>query len=93
MGQEPSTLFKAEPRCQWLAEARLAQAAGSVPQPLACPPFPSSWFQTPNGEQCDSLPGTARQYSGASALSPEHLVLSPHPPRRWGVGWGAGSSG
>lgn len=93
MGQEPSTLFKAKPRCQWLAEARLAQAAGSVPRAPCLPPFPSSWFQTLNGEQFDSLPGTARQCSGASALSPEHLVLLPHsPPRRWGVGWGAGFS-
>lgn len=40
MGQEPSILFKAKPRCQLLAETWLAQAAVSMPLSLVPAPTP-----------------------------------------------------
>lgn len=54
------------------------------------PPLPSGWFQIPNGEQPDSLPGAARQRSWASALSPEHPCPSPPlPTSQMGCGLGS----
>lgn len=83
VGREPSARSKAKPWCQSPAEARRPGSSLNAPEPLCLrhlPPLPSSWFQTPSGEQC----------SRASALSPERPCPSPlSPPRRWDVGWGA----
>lgn len=63
-GQEPSTLFKAKPRCQSLAEARLTQAAVSMPlSPCAC-------------GTCHHSPAAgSRHQVGSSAAGPQPSAL------------------